>query len=71
MLDVYQGGRRMLLHTYFLAETFCVVTFSRTYRQCNSVVYNLAKYTRHGRCLSGWKEDVPSHLLYVTLANFG
>ena len=54
-----------------LADTFCVVTFSRTWRQCNSVVHNLALYAIHVRCLSGWEEDVTSHLLFVTLANFG
>ena len=54
-----------------LVETFCVVTFSHTHIQCNFVVHNLAKHARHVRCLLKWKEDVPSHLLSVTLADFG
>ena len=53
-----------------LAKTFYVVTFSCMHRQCNFVVHNLAKHARHVRCLLKWKEDVPSHLLSVTLADF-
>lgn len=51
------------------SKAFNAVIFSHTRRQGNSVAHNLTCHAKHVRGFLVWMENVPPHLLAVTLAN--
>ncbi|XP_065620311.1 uncharacterized protein LOC136063608 [Quercus suber] len=53
-----------------LTDVKCI-TFSHTRRSGNAVAHNLAKHARHVLGFKVWIEDVPPHLHYVLIADYG
>ena len=47
------------------------ISFSHTRRIGNAVAHNLAKHARHVTCFKVWMEDVPPHLYFALLVDYG